>query len=191
MRNVERIIWFGCIFFMIVIIILTNLQKVETKQSPTITPVNSISIAPVKEIANLRISVKGVSGYSSATEFSFDDDVGNDRGTDAGDGISSGSLTIFKNTANLALEIKLGERGETTQEFITEADGEIFQGPGEWRYYLEKSWDPSPTTKVYDNVRRVFFLERDGVLVKAYQYDYTGGKYDEEIERILSGVEFY
>jgi len=171
---------------MIVIIVLTNLQKVETKQSPTITSVNSIT--PVKENANLRISIKGVSGYSSATEFTFDD---NPISGDVSDNISSGRLSVFKNTANLSLEIKLGERGETAQEFIDEADSEIFQGPDEWRYYLEKSWDSNPTTKVYDNVRRVFFLEHDGVLVKAYQYDYTGGKYDAEIERILSGVEFY
>lgn len=178
MKNVERIIWFGCIFFMIVIIALTNLQKVETKQSPTITPVNSI--IPVKEIPNLRMSVKGMNGYSSATEFAFGDNT-----------VSGESLTIFKNNANLSLEIRLGEKNETAKEFIAEANNKIFQGPGEWRYYLEKSWDSNPNTKVYDNIRRVFFLECDGVLVKAYQYDYTGGKYDAEIERILSGVEFY
>lgn len=184
MQNVERIIWFGCVIFMVAILVLTNVHKSESvsgkiKQPPKIIPVSE------EESPYLRLSVNGTEGYSYGTDFKYNNNLSGDR------------IVIVKNDANLSLEIHIGAKGETVKDFEKEIEdslesGEkIFQGPGDWKYYIDENWDPTPNAKAYDNIRKVFFTEKDGVLIKAYQYDYTGGKYDKEIEQILSGVTSY
>lgn len=174
MKYVERVVWFGCIALMIVTILLNNAQRISKKEpeQPKITPIT-------EETPYIRISAQGMEGYSSETDFTYQNGFSDDR------------LTISKNNSNISLEIRIAEQSETVQDFQNRITEEIFDGPNGWKYYFEPNWDSDPKTKAYENIRKVFFREHRGVLVKAYQYDYTGGMYDREIEEILKGVEFF
>jgi len=67
---------------------------------------------------------------------------------------------------------------------------EIKEGPSGWNYYAAKGWEKDPKKAVSGNVSRVFFKEKDGNVVDITQYDYCGGKYNKEIDRLIKGVEF-
>ena len=174
MKYVERVVWFGCVALMIVTILLNNTQKTIKKEpeQPRITPIT-------EETPYIRISTQGMEGYASETDFTYQNGFSDDR------------LTISKNNSNISLEIRIAEQSETVQDFQNQINEKVFDGPNGWKYYFEPSWDSDPKTKAYENVRKIFFREFNGVLVKAYQYDYTGGIYDLEIEKILEGIEFF
>lgn len=68
---------------------------------------------------------------------------------------------------------------------------EMLDGPNGWQYYWDKNWDPNPETAPVANISRTFMKEEDNNVVRIDQYDYTGGKYDEEIDEIVSGIELW
>ena len=66
---------------------------------------------------------------------------------------------------------------------------EFHDGPNGFQYYVSKWWDPNPKTVQIANVSRIFFKETNNDVIEIIQYDYAGGKYDREIDTLISAME--
>jgi len=150
---------------MVVILIIANLE-VEPKP-PVITPVHEITKTQDSELKSMLVSIKAKDGYSVETD------------------IADRYIRVTANNANISLEIEAGAEG------VELAGKEILKGPGEWSYFYNDNWDPKPGTTTEGNIRKTFFTSKDDVPIVAYQYDYTGGTHDKEIEEILQGVTLF
>jgi len=176
MRNVERTIWFISIIFMIVTLFVTNsfgakFSEKEPVQAPIIKPIAEERTSQTGNTEKpMLIGIDGVDGYTVQTD------------------LRERYVTITKNNGNLSLEIQVDPEGKSISEFSSKG---LLQGPSGWKYYIDPDWDNTPGTTTIANIRKVFLTEKDGVLIEAYQYDYTGGVYDKEIEQILKEVKIY
>ena len=176
MRNVERTIWFISIIFMIVTLFVTNsfgkkFSEEESVQAPIIKPVVEDRTSQTGTMEKpMLIGINGAYGYTVQTD------------------LRERFITITKNNENLSLEIQIDPEGKSISDFSSKG---LLQGPSAWKYYEDPGWDDTPGTTTIANIRKVFLTEKDGVLIEAYQYDYTGGAHDKEIEQILKGVTIY
>jgi hypothetical protein len=68
---------------------------------------------------------------------------------------------------------------------------DLYDGPNGWKYYKDELWISTPSPKITQeggNISKVFLKEICDNVFTITQNDYTGGKYDKEIEKLISKI---
>lgn len=100
-------------------------------------------------------------------------------------------------TGGKRIDIEIASMYESYEEYITEKEKygslpKMYNGPNGWTYYIDEYWDKTgKTNQEGGNLYRTFLKEEDGILVTITQYDYTGGKYDKEVNSLISKIKLY
>ncbi|MBT3864883.1 hypothetical protein HOF67_02530 [Candidatus Peregrinibacteria bacterium] len=89
--------------------------------------------------------------------------------------IANNILTIGKSDANTAIEITT----ETQPNISTQ-----------WVMETISSWDPNPETAPIGNVSKIFRKNSNGKSIRVELIDYEGGKYSQEMEKLIEEIKF-
>lgn len=184
MNTIERTIYIGLIALMVGVVSLNYLVDAQT-------PKASLSPEPPKPTQEKPPEIE----YSAL--FTLGINNGYFLRYDAKDE----PLVISKEIGrDNFVEIEIASTGKYYGDYMNDVYTEnkeiptLYDGPNGWKYYKDKSWIPTPSPKITQeggNVSKVFLKEICDNVFTVTQTDYTGGKYDKEIEKLISKISLY
>jgi len=155
MNIMERMVWFALVLLLGVVMGVGYL--------PTETPVQTTVETPMVEVTWISLA-----GYNTTTT------------------LSENYTTIAHPESNATLELSILPESLTVEYLEKKPTLQTLNpGLGAWQFEKHDGWDPSPDSKVEGNSSTTYYLEKDGYIIRAELFDYTGGSLDEEFEKIL------
>jgi len=179
MNTIERAIYIGLIALMVGVVSLDyysaptqQIEKIQTKSQPPSQP-------EMKTPAFIKLNI----GNGYVLHY------------DAKDEPLYIEKTPVEGKPNY-VSMEIASEGRKYSEYMNEIfDAEkkipkLYDGPNGWKYYKVESWDPAPKMNQEGwNISKVFIKELCDNVFTVTQNDYTGGKYDKEVERWVSKIE--
>lgn len=176
MNMIERIIWLSSIVLMAGILTVSTFSEELPQEPRQKVPVQKQDIQQSQsQTPNLTFVLKN--DYKLNTS------------------LQKGHISIAKKDGEgLQIGIEIKNTNISSEKYLEEIKKEydtmpqLQDGPNGFKHYTSKWWDPNPKTAKMANISRIFFKETNGSVIEIIQYDYAGGKYDKEIEDLISSL---